>query len=33
MNLQLITLQGIKIDEPVYEVILPTTSGEIAVQR
>ena len=31
MNLQLITLQGIKIDEPVYEVILPTTSGEIAV--
>lgn len=31
MNLQLITLQGVKIDEPVYEVILPTTSGEIAV--
>ena len=31
MNLQLVTLQGIKIDEPVYEVILPTTSGEIAV--
>lgn len=31
MNLQLITLQGIKIDEPVYEVILPTSSGEIAV--
>ena len=31
MNLQLITLQGIKIDEPVYEVILPTTTGEIAV--
>lgn len=31
MNLQLITLAGIKIDEPVYEVILPTTSGEIAV--
>ena len=31
MNLQLITLSGVKIDEPVYEVILPTTSGEIAV--
>ncbi len=31
MNLQLITLQGVKLDEPVYEVILPTTSGEIAV--
>lgn len=31
MNLQLITLQGVKIDESVYEVILPTTSGEIAV--
>lgn len=31
MNLQLITLQGVKIDEPVYEVILPTSSGEIAV--
>ena len=31
MNLQLITLQGVKIDEQVYEVILPTSSGEIAV--
>lgn len=31
MNLQLITLEGVKIDEPVYEVVLPTTSGEIAV--
>ena len=31
MNLQLITLQGVKIDQPVYEVILPTSSGEIAV--
>lgn len=31
MNLQLITLQGVKIDEPVYEVILPTSAGEIAV--
>jgi len=31
MNLQLITLQGVKLDEPVYEVILPTSSGEIAV--
>lgn len=31
MNLQLITLTGVKLDEPVYEVVLPTTSGEIAV--
>lgn len=31
MNLQLITLAGVKVDEPVYEVVLPTTSGEIAV--
>ncbi len=31
MNLQLITLQGVKVDEQVYEVILPTSSGEIAV--
>ena len=31
MDLQLITLQGVKIDEPVYEVILPTSAGEIAV--
>ncbi len=31
MNLQLITLQGVKLDEQVYEVILPTSSGEIAV--
>ena len=31
MDLQLITLAGVKVDEPVYEVMLPTTSGEIAV--
>lgn len=31
MDLQLITLAGVKLDEPVYEVMLPTTSGEIAV--
>lgn len=31
MDLQLITLQGVKLDEPVYEVIIPTTAGEIAV--
>lgn len=31
MNLQLITLAGVKVDEPIYEVVLPTTSGEIAV--
>ena len=31
MDLQLITLAGVKLDEPVYEVMLPTTSGEISV--
>lgn len=31
MNLQLVTLSGIAMDEEVYEVIIPTTSGEIAV--
>jgi F-type H+-transporting ATPase subunit epsilon len=31
MNLQLITLLGIKLDQDVYEVILPTSDGEIAV--
>lgn len=31
MNFELITLSGIKIDEQVYEVIMPTSAGEIAV--
>lgn len=31
MNFQLITLLGIKVDRDVYEVILPTADGEIAV--
>ena len=31
MNLQLITLLGVKVDQEVYEVILPTADGEIAV--
>jgi len=31
MDLQLVTLTGIKVDKPVYEVILPTADGEIAV--
>lgn len=31
MNLQLITLLGTKVDRNVYEVILPTADGEIAV--
>lgn len=31
MDLQLVTLSGIKVNEPVYEVILPTYDGEIAV--
>lgn len=31
MNLALITLAGTIVDEPVYEAILPTVDGEIAV--
>ena len=31
MNLTLITLQGIKIDKKIYELIIPTAAGEIAV--
>lgn len=31
MKLQLITLEGLKMDEDVYEVVLPTASGDIAV--
>ncbi|MCA9341043.1 ATP synthase F1 subunit epsilon [Candidatus Saccharibacteria bacterium] len=31
MKLQLVTLLGIKLDTDVYEVILPTLDGEIAV--
>lgn len=31
MQLELITLLGEKFNEPVYEVIIPTNSGEIAV--
>lgn len=31
MDLQLVTLTGVKVDEQVYEVILPTSDGEIAV--
>lgn len=31
MKLQLITLQGIKVDQDVYEAIMPTADGEIAV--
>lgn len=31
MKLQLVTLTGIKVDKDVYEVILPTADGEIAV--
>lgn len=31
MNFQLVTLLGTKIDKDVYEVILPTAAGEIAV--
>jgi F-type H+-transporting ATPase subunit epsilon len=31
MNLQLITLLGVKLNEEVYELIIPTAAGEIAV--
>jgi F-type H+-transporting ATPase subunit epsilon len=31
MNLELVTLLGKKVDQEVYEVILPTAAGEIAV--
>lgn len=31
MNLQLITLLGIKLDQEVYEVVIPTADGEIGV--
>lgn len=31
LTLQLVTLLGQKMDEDVYEVILPTTTGEISV--
>lgn len=31
MNFQLVTLTGAKVDRDVYEVILPTAAGEIAV--
>lgn len=31
MNVQLVTLDGVKFDQDVYEVILPTATGHIAV--
>lgn len=31
MNFQLVTLAGVRIDESVYEVIIPTVDGEISV--
>lgn len=31
LHLQLITLSGVRIDEEVYELMAPTTAGEIAV--
>lgn len=31
MKFQLVTLRGTKVDQDVYEVILPTAAGEIAV--
>lgn len=31
MQLQLITLEGVKLDTDIYELIVPTAAGEIAV--
>lgn len=31
MHLQLITLEGIRVDQDMYELIAPTSTGEIAV--
>jgi F-type H+-transporting ATPase subunit epsilon len=31
MRLQLITLRGVKLDEDIYELIIPTKAGEIAI--
>ena len=31
MNLKLVTLLGVKIDQEVYELIIPTSEGEIVV--
>jgi len=31
MNLKLITMLGVKIDQEVYELMIPTSTGEIAV--
>jgi len=31
MHLELITLLGVKLDQEVYEVVIPTADGEIAV--
>lgn len=31
MHLQLITLSGVSVDKEIYELIAPTTAGEIAV--
>lgn len=31
MHLQLITLQGVRLDQDIYELIAPTATGEIAI--
>ena len=31
MHMQLITLRGISVDQDIYELVAPTTAGEIAV--
>ena len=31
MHLELVTLTGVKVDQPVYEVVLPTMAGPIGV--
>lgn len=31
MHLQLITLQGVRVDQDIYELVVPTAAGEIGV--
>lgn len=31
MNLELVTLTGVKLDDPIYEATIPTVDGEIGV--
>ena len=31
MKLQLVTMTGVKVDEPIYSATIPTVDGEISV--